>query len=88
MRLRLSGAVNPPGELKAPNVEHRTPNIDDALLYRFYSKRTLGIKGADSLPAQAATSMEKAYFVLFLNRQNTLFEVGRSMFDVGRSFFW
>jgi len=34
MRFRLAGAV------KRLNVEHRTLNIDDATLYRFYNKRT------------------------------------------------
>ena len=31
------------------------------------------------------TSAEEAYFVLYINRQNTLFDVGRSVFDVERS---
>jgi hypothetical protein len=83
----LTGRNSEQIERRTSNAQHRTSNIDDATLYRFYIKRTQEIRGADSLPALVATSVEKAYFVLFLNRQNTLFDVGRSMFDVGRLFF-
>jgi hypothetical protein len=46
MKLRLAGTANPLTrrtislERRTSNVQHRTLNIDDAALYRFYSKRT------------------------------------------------
>ncbi len=54
-------------------------------LIDFYNQRTAKIRGTDSRSALVATSAEQVYYDLFLNRQNTLFDVGRSMFDVGRS---
>jgi len=45
-------------ERRTSNAQHRTLNIDDATLYRFYNKRTAEIRRVDSLPAFVATSAE------------------------------
>jgi hypothetical protein len=45
------------------------------------------IRSVVSLPAFVATSAKQAYDVFFLNSQNTLFDVGRSMFDVHQFLF-
>jgi hypothetical protein len=77
-------------ERRTSNVQHRTLNIDDATLCRFYTQRTAEsfggqITSVNSLPDFVVTSAKQFYAVFFLNRQNTLFDVGRSMFDVRRS---
>ena len=67
-----------------------TPYEPEATLCRFYTQRTAESSGGqitsvNSLPDFVVTSAKQVYAVFFLNRQNTLFDVGRSMFDVRRS---
>jgi hypothetical protein len=87
-------------ERRTSNVQHRTSNIDDAALYRFYSKRAAACNApfghelmVEQLPS-ASSGLEPVESSqiefrrkdppcsVFLKRQNTLFDVGRSMFDL------
>ena len=45
-------------ERRTSNAQHRTLNIDDATLYRFYNKRTAESRRVDLLPVFVATSAE------------------------------
>ena len=75
-------------ERRTSNAQHRTLNIDDATLYRFYNKRTVEYWTAacDEL-SRVEFRRVNCFAQAFFNWQYTLFDVGRSMFDVRRSFF-
>ena len=74
MKLHIVGTVN------RLNVEHRTSNIERPILRRY----------ALSILRQANRNISNVegrnrFAQSFLNRQNTLFDVGRWTFDVRRS---
>ena len=90
----------PPGrnseqiERRTSNAQHRTSNIDDATLYLILKQVNCSLRRALRTWAQDRTTQPNwiskdkfALLSLFLNWQNTLFDVGRSMFDVRCSFF-
>jgi hypothetical protein len=90
MKLRLAGTV------KRLNVEHRTSNIEHRILMtlRFIDFKTSESQNqpeADKFRRVGALAqrrrLRRVLLSLFLNRQNTLFDVRRSMFDVRCSFF-
>jgi hypothetical protein len=83
--LRLTGTV------KRLNVEHRTSNIEHRILMtlRFIDFKTSESQNppkADKFrradPLAQRRRLRRVLLNLFLNRQNTLFDVRRSMFDV------
>jgi hypothetical protein len=65
------------------NVEHRTSNIERRILMAL---RFIDLETSESLPAMSSAkpNFEKliCFAQSFLNRQNSLFDVGSSTFDV------
>ncbi len=78
MKLRLAGPV------KKLNVQHRTSNIERRILMtlRFIYFKTSESRQRRDLKAAEFCWVDSLCSVFFLNWQNTLFDVGRSMFDV------
>ena len=96
MKLRLAGIANPPGGLYALNIEHRTSNVQHRISNIDGALRGVGattptsrrlrfiyFKTSESQnPPKADKSRRKVlYCTAFFNRQNTLFDVGRSFFS-------
>jgi hypothetical protein len=83
MKLRLFGA------LKRLNVEHRTPNFEHPILmtlrYIYFKTSEPNISKGISDLALRSLFAEVGLLSLFIKWQNTVFDVGRSMFDVRRS---
>jgi hypothetical protein len=84
VKLRLLRTV------KRLNVEHRTPNIEHPILIalRFIYFKTSEPQNFERyIHSSSAGARTAGCSVFFINGQNTLFDVGRSMFDVRCSFF-
>jgi len=89
-------------ERRTSNAQHRTLNIDDATLCRFYTQRTAEssvgqITSVNSLPDFVVTSAKQVYAVFFLidripystlDVQCSMFDVHQFLFRSDRPFFW